>query len=329
MKKLFKKAAEPFVRCFWALQIYVLRTFPPFQAIISGISMNANRSASTWLRTLFLASLKTPRALSQHCRDIRKKQVVIARISIGVTSCCTLCCDKCGSHIPDVLEQMHTPREDLLADIRFLLSCVDCIYLINISGGEAFLHPNLEEVIQLLGDSDKVGAVILITNGTVVPSETVLCALRDAGVIVKISKYGPALQPNVEALKAALKEYGIPYIHEVGSFWYDAGDLSRPLPGSAKRRFRVCIQPLCVPYWDGKIYLCPESIYFREKNPEKSVGDYVDLRKVSPAEFREQFKALQAKRVVAACEYCAGFTYKSPKVPPAVQRERPAGGEQS
>ena len=329
MKKLFKKAAEPFTAGFWMLQLYILRAIPPFLGLISKISMNANRSKKIWLMTLFRAAWLMPRALIQHLGNIMKKRVVIARMSIGVTSRCTLYCDKCVSHVPDYVHPMHMPREELLADMRFLLFCVDYIYDINLSGGEAFLHPHLDELIRFLAESGKVGDVNITTNGTVIPGEKVLAALRDEKITVKISKYDPSLQPNVEQLKAILKEQGIPYIHDAGTFWNDAGDLSLPLPGSAKRRFRVCAQQLCTPYWNGKLHMCTESTYFQYKHPEKSVGDYVDLQTVSPEEFREQFRAMYKKRVISACEYCAGFTYKTPKIPLAVQRERPAKEDKS
>ena len=331
MKKRFKKASEPFVRWFWMLQIHVLRSVPPFLGLISSISMNANRSKKIWLMTLFRAAWLMPRAFLQHLGNLMKKRVVIARMSVAVTTRCTLRCDKCVSHVPDYPCPKHMPRDELLADMRFLLSCTDYIYDINIAGGEAFLHPNLDEVIRLLAESSKVGDVNITSNGTVIPSEKVLAALRDEKITVKISKYGPSLQPNVEKLKAIFKEQGIPYIHDVGTFWYDAGDLSGPLPGSAKQRFRICTQQLCVPYWDGKLHLCAESTYFQYLHPEKSAGDYIDLQTVSPEEFCAQFRALRKKRVIAACEYCAGFTYQTPKIPLAEQRARPAkendGGE--
>ena len=309
------------------LQIYILRAVPPFLGLVSRISLSANKSTKIWLKTLFQAALLAPRALLQHLSNITKKRVVIARMSVGITLRCTLFCDKCAAHVPDYPNHAHMPREDLLADMRFLLSSIDYIYDMNLSGGEALLHPNLDEVIRLLGESDKVGDVNITTNGTVIPSEQVLSALLAANATVKISRYDPALQPNVEQLKAILKEHGIPYIHELGTFWYDSGDFSQPLEGSAKRRFRICTNQLCVPYWDGKIHLCAGSIYFQHKHPEKSARDDIDLRTVSPEEFRAQFRALRKKSVVSACEYCAGFTYNSHKVPPAEQRARPVKGE--
>ena len=319
MKIIIRKAADPFIRWFWMLQIYVLRTIPPFLGMISRISMNATRSRRAWLITLFRAALLVPQALFQHLNNVRKKRIVIARMSIGITTHCTLSCDKCIAHIPD-MPHKHIPREDLLADMRFLLSCVDFIYDMNLSGGEAFLHPHLDEVIRLLVDSDKVGDVNVTSNGTVMPSEKILSALREGKIAVKISRYKPELQPNVEKLKDLLRAWEIPYIHDVEGFWYDAGDLNHPLTGSAKKRFRVCTHQLCMPYFDGKLHLCAESFYFLHKYPEKCAGDYIDLRTVSAEDFRAQFRALSKRNVISACEYCAGFTYQTPKIPRAEQR---------
>jgi len=321
--KFFKRVADPFVYLFWRAQIGILRACPPLCGVVIELGMNADRSRRLWIRTLFRVAVRAPRAVFLHLRDVKEKRVVLPRISVGVTTRCTLNCDKCIARIPELKIHRDIPAQVLVRDLRSLFSCVAQIYDLNISGGEAFLHPDLDVIIRACGESGKAGALDVTTNGTVIPAAKVLEALRETKASVRITRYPPALQPNVEQLKHLLKENGIPYVHEVGEFWFDTGTLGQAQSGSAKRRFSVCSQQLCLPYFDGKLYVCNASLALIEGGftPERS-DEYIDLRAVSPAEFRGQWRKLRKKRVISACSYCLGCSYEAPKVPVAVQRAR-------
>ena len=161
------------------------------------------------------------------------------------------------------------------------------------------------------------------SNGTVIPNEKVLAALKEANATVKISKYDPSLQPNVEKLKQILAEKGIRFMHTGGTSWRNmlGSGFGQLEPGSAKRRFSVCVQQLCLPYMGGKIHLCGESAILFDAGllPECS-GDYIDLLAIEPAAFAGQLKRLNKRRVISACSYCLGNTYKTQKIPVAAQR---------
>jgi len=323
---LLKKAADPFAHLFWKAQINVLRACPPLVGAIARFSMSADRSRGNWVKALLRVVVQAPRAAMLHWRDIKNKRVVLPRVSISLTTRCTLHCDKCMAHIPDLKSHKDIPLDDLAQDIRSLFSCVDYIYSLSLTGGEAFLHPALDEIIRTCAAADKIGGMEVITNGTVVPDTKALAALREAGVTVKISGYPPALVPNAEKLKAVLKENGIHYIHTDGTFWRDivGRGFGRLEDGSETKRFGVCVQQLCVFLFYGKLHLCSESANLLEEEliPDCK-EDYIDLRKIDPAAFRGAWRQLMKKRAVSACSYCPGSTYKTPKVPVAIQRVPP------
>ena len=317
----FKSALEPLERWFWKAQISVLRACPPLCGVVSGLSIGAENSHRVWAKTLLRTAVKTPRAILLHWRNKRERRVVLSRISVILTTRCTLNCDKCLAHIPDLKDHWDVPADEFIRDIRSLFSCVDYIYAIIISGGEAFLHPHLVEILRACADPVRVGDISVQTNGTVIPGEKVLSALREVDATVKISRYAPALQPDVEKLKLILKENGIRTTHESSAFWRDTGCLGQRQDGSETRRFSVCVQQLCSPLIGGKLFLCSESAVLMEEGFVPECEDYVDLRAVCPAEFRERWQKLLKKRAVAACSYCLGNTYKTKKIPVAVQRE--------
>jgi len=310
------------VHWFWKTQIGILRACPPLCGVVSKLSIGAENSQGLWLKTLLKTAAQTPRAFFSHWRNKWERRVVLSRVSILVTTRCTLNCDKCMAHIPDLASHRDVPFNELNLDIQALFSCVDQIYATIITGGEAFLYPDLDKALRLCAESGKAGDISVQTNGTVIPDARILAALRETKASVKISKYSPSLQPDVDNLKLILKENNIPYTHASGAFWRDTGRLGQPQRGSAKQRFSVCITQLCLPYTSGQLHLCAKTAFLMEKGLLSGCEeDYIDVRTTSPDAFREKLRKMLAKRTVTACSYCLGDTYKSPKIPAAVQRE--------
>jgi len=319
-----KKAARPLEHVFWRAQIGVLRACPPLCGVAARVSLGAPNSKAVWVKTLVQVAAQTPRALARHWRDRREGRAVLPRVTVFVTLRCTLNCDKCAAHVPNRRERRDCrdiPADKLIADIRALLERVDQIYVIYLTGGEPFLHPDLGEIIQACAASGKVNGINIATNGTVVPGEKTLAALRDPKVSVKISNYGAALQPGVERLKKALRANGTEFSHESGTAWSDMGGDGRLMGGSARRRFSVCSEQLCTPLYRGRLHVCGESALWAEEGLIPEGGDFIDVRAADPAQFREELRALRKKRVLSACAYCLGNTYRTPRVPVAQQRE--------
>lgn len=309
-------------RLFWQAQIGAMRACPPLCGVVSSESLGAANSPKVWTKILLRLAGQAPRVLLLHVRDKWNRRVVLPRLSVTVTTRCTLNCEKCVGHMPYLKNHRDVPSDELVQDIQALLSCVDYIYAVLLSGGEVFLHPDLAEIIRACADPGKIGGICIITNGTVIPDAETLAALGEAKVTVLISKYAPELQPDVERLKSILKENGIHYLHECGTSWSDMGEFGGLKEGSAKRRFSVCVQQLCLICFSGKLHLCGQSALLMEEGLHPGNEDeYIDLRAVRPAEFRGQWEKLRRKRVISACSYCLGTTYQSPKAPVAVQHK--------
>ena len=323
MKKgLLKKTFDPLVYLFWKTQISILRTFPPVCGVVSKYSLGAANSPRVWVKTLFQLVAGTPRALFEHGRNKRRRRVVLARVTFLVTTRCTLNCDKCLTYIPDIKHHADIPFGDMAKDLESLLAGVDYIYAFIFTGGEAFLHPDLDRIIRLCADSGKVGGISVQSNGTVVPGAKLLAALRETKALVKISNY-PGVQPNVEKVKRVLEENGISYTHISGTHWDDSGSFGQLQAGSQEKRFAICVQQLCMPCFNGKLHRCATAAILMEEGRIPDCGDeYVDLRKSDPAAIGAQWNELMKKRALTACSYCLGMTYRSPKIPVAVQRAR-------
>ena len=322
MKMQFAKMLAPLQRLFWRAQISVLHACPPLSDIASGASLGAEISPKAWVKAIIKVVLYTPRALLFHYKNKRKDRLVLARVAVYVTTRCTLNCDKCIAHIPDMKRHRNVPWDELFHDIQALFSCVDHIYTVDITGGEALLHPDLDAVLRLCADAGKVSSIVVATNGTIIPEAKVLAALRETGARVRISRYPAVLQPGVEALKSILKDNKIQYTHASGTYWRDSGAFGQLQQGSEMHRFSLCILSLYTSLVGGKLHLCGKAgLMVEEGIVAHCEEDYIDLRAVSPEVFRGQWRVLEKKRAVAACSHCLGYTHENPKIPVAEQRQ--------
>ena len=318
---LLEKATDPLRLLFWKTQLNILRACPPLCSIVTTGSLGAANSRAVWLKTLLRLSAQAPRALAEHLRNEKQGRSVLSRVTLVVTTYCNLRCDKCIQHIPDFKRHRHFPAQVLAGDLEALFACVDHLYAIVICGGEVFLYRELDQVLQACAASGKIGDISVATNGTIIPDAKTLAALRESKARVNISRYDPALQPDVERLKAVLKENGIPYSHESSTVWHDTGGFERMEDGLERRRYSACATSICNPLLDGQLHLCGKSALMAEGMVPDCPDDYIDLRaRPTRAAFREQWRKLLKRRTLSACSYCLGDAYFSPKVPVAVQR---------
>jgi len=313
---------KPFIHLFWKMQMDILYACPPLRGVVGKFSLGAAGSRKVWLKTLLLLILHTPGAVFIHFRNLLKKRVVLPHLSVPVTTRCTLNCDKCFGHIPDLEHPSDFPAHELIQSLQTLLACVNYVYTVAINGGEPFLHSDIGKIVQACANSNKVKNINIQSNGTVIPDENTLTELRNAKATVQISRYSRELQPNVETLKRILRSNDIRFTHASAEHWKDVGVLGQLQPGSGKERFSVCVQRFCPLIWSGKFYSCPSAALTEELFSACVITkeDYIDLRTISSEEFRNQYRKLRKKRVLAACDYCCGYTYMTPKIPVAVQR---------
>jgi len=308
---------------FWRTQIAVLRVCPPLAGVLGRISLGAANSNKVWLKSFLVLLWNLPRIVVQHLHNKLAGRVVMPRLAMPITTRCTLNCDKCVACIPDLTYQQNIPAEELIADIQKIFSCVDYVYATILTGGEAFLHPQLDEILWACANTGKTDAISIQSNATIMPNAKVLAALKNTNTTVKITQYVPALQPRVEQFKQLLREHDVRFTHESAEFWSDHGELGQFQSGCPRKRYRVCSQSMCMIYLRGKFHLCTRSAMSQLENKfPLPAEDFIDVRAIQPQEFARQWKALAKTRTLAACNYCLGNSYKSQRIPVGVQRKR-------
>jgi len=256
----------------------------------------------------------------------------IAFLVVCIGQACTLRCKNCGNFV--VYAPKHTkiyPISRIIDDLRMIINIAD-INLLQIQGGEPFIHPELGKLVQFITETDAIAKCEIATNGTVKPNID-LELLKHKKMSIRISNY-QIVQNDSEKLKLHLETNGVKYsIYNFVSkkaVWNDLG-YTPPLSPTAeladdntcKTRFENCAFRGCLTLEQSKLGYCSRSIIAEAvQGFVAKPSDYLILRSPSPPSkkfFFEQFKNyIENRHFMEACRYCNG-TATGKFIEPAIQ----------
>jgi MoaA/NifB/PqqE/SkfB family radical SAM enzyme len=242
-------------------------------------------------------------------------EVVVPSVGVLISNKCTMTCEGCN-HLRDHYasdDHRDLAPDQVIEDLRKLLSAVDLVNKLVLVGGEALLHPRVEEIIDRLLMLPKVGILQVITNGTVVPkSRRVFELLASPRIIVEISDYGDhvpePLRPNVSRFIEQLENHRIQYRRIRTLQWFDFGGFEDRgyTEEEIRRVYRTCCF-LSHDLFDGRLYKCSRSAYGTVigKVPNYP-SDYVDIRSLDRQSLRMRLVEFLSLEYVDACRHCNG-----------------------
>lgn len=260
----------------------------------------------------------------RHCINLQTAYQLFA-VNVSVTEICNLRCKNCTSLMPNYRNPHHFDAAELLHDMRAIMRG-RMIHDISLEGGEAFLWKPLASVIRELCNAEELMHVILLTNGTVVPSDSdLLEALRHPKVRVRISDYGTITKK--EQLSTVFKKNQIKY-SIASQKWYELSVFHRKPYGGEK--LQQVVTDCCKAtgsgdhLLNGKLFRCPIQgqlhslgIYPSEEK------DYVNLRDTDETRLQKRITEFMSVKhmppMVELCRHCDGRGYAGVEVPAAEQ----------
>ncbi len=256
--------------------------------------------------------------------DPGKKQFgnIYEKIDLIVTNCCTLKCRDCSELIPYVKPE-HFELEDVERDIGKMNDLVDYIAVLEVMGGEPLLYPGLAEVLHYIAGLPNIYQIMLDTNGTVVPDEETLEAIREHQVLVHITDYGEISTKKLELLRKC-EERGIYCtMRKIGN-WADHDAIKDYGRDGMDEKFRTCCSAVeCSNIYRGRWHVCPVDTKVSEMGLfTPSDKEYIELHGGETEEIqREKLYALShRKKAVSSCRYCKGT---SETIPGGIQVDAP------
>lgn len=255
------------------------------------------------------------------------EELVVGSIDVCMTTRCDLKCKGCGSLMPMYSHPKDVEIDLILHSLDRFFSVVDRVFRVNVIGGEPFLYPNMDKVIDYLNKRDEVVKVVVPTNGTVVPEKPTLYeALRNPKNHVRISHY-EAFNKKTGKLLARLHEEKIN--HSVKIFgkdtylWYDFGDYEFRNRNDEElvAQFHEC-EVEWMSLYRGKLYPCPRAAHSIDLGLQPAEGNYIEIAddNVSLEELKENLERfVYETSFYPACNRCDRGTGKCPVIPVAEQ----------
>ena len=273
------------------------------------------------LKRRALKFLSLPAAL------LRLRAHILPNVEMDVTSRCTLNCKECSHLIPYHRKSGNYRDYDigeLVENVDLLLPLIDECLRFRVIGGEPLMHKRLDVLLHKLVGETKIRHIQIATNGTIVPREELLGAMRHPKISVFVTDYG-AYAPQKDEVVRALQEGGVHVrLSEPMPKWRSIGGFEHRGYTEAQmaRLFQACNLLDCKSLHGGKLYLCPRAFHSSALGvTPRNDREYIDLRKADRASFFRQLNRLYDDPAgLTTCYYCTGGSLASaPEVPCAEQ----------
>lgn len=258
------------------------------------------------------------------------------KIGLITTHNCTLRCKLCSERTSEYNNRYMPTLEYLKKELDEVFKIFDYIMKFEVTGGEALTRKDLDELLKYLYNfKTQFGRVRLLTNGTIVPPDSVVEALKLFGeqADVLVDDYGEGISINAVKAVDKLKENNISCIHrkqDAGNMhcggWVDFGDLTKKhSEEEAKQLYKKCIIPnkigggVCVGR-DGYMSACRVVEQCRFFGITNNSSEYLNVfDDTSIEEKREKLLNIFNHEMFSACQFCNGMYEGSERFVPAEQ----------
>jgi len=255
------------------------------------------------------------------------EELVVGSIDVCMTTRCDLKCKGCGSLMPMYEHPKDIEINTIIHSLDRFFSVVDRVFRVNVIGGEPFLYPHMDKIIEYLNKKDQVVKVVVPTNGTIMPEKPRLYeALRNSKNHVRISHY-ESFDTKSGKLLSRLRTENIDYsVKQFGKdtyLWYDFGDFkvrNRTNEELAAQYHQCEVEWMSL--FKGKLYPCPRAAHSIDLGFQPAEGNYIDIidDNIPLEELKRNLeKFVYETKFYPACNRCDRGTGNCPVIPVAEQ----------
>ena len=246
--------------------------------------------------------------------------------SFNITLKCNLNCKGCLNHNEYIHNVYDIASEKYKEHFSVLFSKFDYLYSFHLCGGEPQLYKELPQLLRYLNENyrDRIFDFFMITNGTIVPSDEVIAALKESRCRIIVDDYSENASLCAKRLPLVLKklkEYDISYVRNKPSSWFDL-DFDNTDNSALNEDEMIKWRDSCNTFLnyvaDCRIYSCCFEQYAMVAGVVEE-AEYIDIRSTSKKELLEYRLGYTPKGYVNFCRRCRGIGANMKTMPPAVQ----------
>lgn len=260
-------------------------------------------------------------------------KVCLGRVTVSVTTSCTLNCRYCNMFIPYFKDSEAFDVRILCEDADLFFSLVDYVTSFTVVGGEPFLYKELATYLNYIEErhGDKIGNLQIITNGTILPNEEVLFVVKKWDIEVRISDYTEIVpyRKRLDDFVRLLEDRAIDYVVFKQDMWLDFGLPNEKINmGNSEeelRRHMLSCNSMCHLIYNGYYYYCSRA-WCAEKAGLFCLedGDKIDLTELAKKpsgkeELLHYHMGNMKNGYLSYCKVCRG--YRTDKMVKAGEQE--------
>lgn len=256
--------------------------------------------------------------VDEYVDKINKDDLIVPYLPIYITTACTLNCEKCNNLMP----MFHGKAFDFSWDktkkalTTILLKTKEIIFC-ELVGGEPFLNKDFEKILDYLASEKKIRQIIVVTNGTVMPKESIIKKMHDYKVIVRVSDYG--MFERMSSFIATLDKFNVNVRVQQDMKWNDPGGISARGRSreELRKQYNLCEFSLkCKYLCEDKLFTCARAASLFSLGLFESEKDILQISKDTS---KEEIKSFYLRNEGDICDYCDLFTTQGVTIPAAVQ----------
>jgi len=228
-----------------------------------------------------------------------------------VSQNCSLKCEHCCEQVPYLNDKGFSSVEDIVSDVKKIAESSEFLNFVELIGGEPFLHPQIEELIEELLKIENIGYIKSFTNGTIVPSDKLCNIINNPRFMLQISNYELAakgrLLANIFKTRSKLDKFGIRYLFTRNFEWLDFSsfDEHKSSIEYLKNAFNKCFLKNCHRVYKGKLYRCPHHYAGIQRNKLKEFSfECIDLHSYNKVALSGALENFEELEYIDACKYC-------------------------
>ncbi|WP_373265367.1 radical SAM protein [Hungatella hathewayi] len=261
-------------------------------------------------------------------------RVYFPSIGLTLSTVCNLKCKGCLAFVPLNKNPRNYSAEMFKESIDEFFKVVDYVEIFQLSGGETFLYPQHAELLSYIGNNyrNKIHILYTTTNGTIIPDEKTIKAVKEADCTVIVDDYSHSIHDKmckIDDIIAIFNKNNILYFRNKVDKWIDLApdttDNNHFAEEELEAYFAACSQPWCE-LFENRLYSCNYAQYaMRAGFIGENDNDYLELfnlEKSDAAKVLEFRMGYTKKGYVDFCRRCSGYVLINKNIiEPAVQQE--------
>lgn len=248
--------------------------------------------------------------------------ITVPYLPVYLTTRCSLNCEKCNNLMPLFsahpveLDNTKTKKslERILAASREMIFC-------ELVGGEPFVAPDFEEMLDFVSAQDKIRQIVVVTNATVIPGDSVMEKLAASRALVRVSDYG--MFEQMSRFIARMDQYGVNVRIQQDMKWNDPGGIAARGRDKAllKEQYNRCdFSMKCKYLCEDKLFTCARAASLYLLGKYSSENDMLSIDDGLTSDILFEFYTRDTGDI---CDYCDLWSADAgARIPAAKQADR-------